>query len=357
MNKFLKTEEVPNCILCNKPGKPFYVGLSDRLYQVPGQWNFFYCQDCHLAWLNPRPVAEDIPKCYPKSYFTHEPFEFVDFLTIDTQDPLVAVKRKLRIAILRDRFNYHHLPMQSWWFSAIATVLMLVPSFREKVTMGLGERLVSFKKGGRLLDIGCGNGAYLAIMKHLGWEVAGIEVDPEAARIASSNFDIHVHVGDIATVPFDAKSFDVITISHVIEDVPEPVKFLREARRLLKSGGKIVIVTPNLQSLGARLFGTDWYCLDPPRHLVLLTPRSLGLILEKAGFSCYNINSATRKARKVLRKWLLLRKTGFFSHEREDVLTNSLWTRLWTKLFEMLERLGNFAFHWGEEIECVAIKE
>jgi len=194
-------------------------------------------------------------------------------------------------------------------------------------------------------------------MKRLGWEVAGIEVDPKAAHIASSKFGIHVHVGDIATAPFNAKSFDVVTMSHVIEHVPEPVGFLREARRLLKPGGKIVIVTPNLQSLGARLFAADWYYLDPPRHFVLFTPRSLRLCLSKAGFSCCNTNSATRKARKIFRKWLLLRKTGFFSHEREDVLANSLWTMLLAKLFEILEQLGNFVFHWGEEIECVAVKE
>jgi len=196
-------------------------------------------------------------------------------------------------------------------------------------------------------------------MKRLGWEVAGIQIDPEAAKIASSNFGIYVHVGDIATAPFDSESFDIIiiTTSHVIEHVPDPVRFLREVIQLLKPSGKVIIVTPNLQSLGVRFFGTDWYCWDPPRHLVLFTPRSLALCLKKAGLSCHQIRSSTRKARKIFRKRLLLQRTGFFSHEYEDSLTNHLWTKFGAKLFEILEQLGNFVFYWGEEIECVAVKE
>jgi 2-polyprenyl-3-methyl-5-hydroxy-6-metoxy-1,4-benzoquinol methylase len=357
MSEFIRTEERENCLLCDNIGKPLFVGLSDRLYRVPGQWNYLYCKDCGLAWLSPRPVSEDLGKCYPDSYFTHEKPDFADPLSLDTKDKLTAFKRRLRLAILRGWFNYQHLPKQSYFLSPTATLLMLLPSFREKVTMGLGQRMVSYKEKGRLLDIGCGNGTYLALMKRLGWEVAGIEIDPEAAKIASSNFGIYVHVGDIATAPFDSESFDVITMSHVIEHVPDPVRFLGEAIQLLKPSGKVIIVTPNLQSLGARFFGTDWYYWDPPRHLVLFTPRSLALCLKKAGLSRQHIYSSPRKARKIFRKRLLLQKTGFFSHEYEDSLTNHLWAKFGAKLFEILERLGNFVFYWGEEIECVAVKE
>jgi len=66
----IKTKKISNCLLCQREGKLLYSDLNDRLYGVPGVWSHYRC-DCGLVWLNPTPVLEDIPKCYPQSYFTH----------------------------------------------------------------------------------------------------------------------------------------------------------------------------------------------------------------------------------------------------------------------------------------------
>jgi hypothetical protein len=132
MSEFIRTEERENCLLCDNIGKPLFVGLSDRLYRVPGQWNYLYCKDCGLAWLSPRPVSEDLGKCYPDSYFTHEKPDFADPLSLDTKDKLTAFKRRLRLAILREWFNYRHLPKQSYFLSATATLLMFYHHFAKR---------------------------------------------------------------------------------------------------------------------------------------------------------------------------------------------------------------------------------
>ncbi|MFA0754087.1 MAG: hypothetical protein IMHGJWDQ_001870 [Candidatus Fervidibacter sp.] len=357
MGKFIRTEEVPNCPLCNQPGSPLYEQVSDRLYDVPGSWSFSYCGHCHLAWLNPRPVLEDIPKCYPDAYFTHEPVESVDFLSLNPTSRISTFKRRLRIAVLREQFGYRHLEPQLRLFCMLGKVAMLVPLLRQRLTMGLGAMLRPWKEHGRLLDIGCGNGSYLAMMKRLGWEVVGTEIDPKAADIATSSLGIFVHVGDLKDAPFEHASFDVITMSHVIEHVADPIDFLRTAARFLKPGGEMIVVTPNLSSLGSRIFGADWYCLDPPRHLYLFTPASVRLLFTKLRlFGHLDVHTISRKGQKIFRKWALVRKTGYFKSEHEPILTHSLQWRLGAWLFGLIEGAGTWIAEWGEEIECVAVK-
>ena len=259
----MHVEYVPNCPLCFQAGSPLYKGLYDRLYRVQGRWNFFYCRSCQLAWLNPRPTAEDLIQCYPQEYFTHhETIHLNDYLS--RLSDVSSWKRRLRTAILREYFGYRHLPAQSKVISWLARVMVTLPSVRKKVTMGLGAMLPPYVSGGKVLDLGCGNGTYLAIMKYLGWEVAGVEIDPKAAEITKCQ-GIPMYVGDLRTAPSPPGYFDLVTMSHVIEHVPDPIQFIRTAIHFLKPGGRLVIVTPNLLSLGSKIFKEDWYCLHPLR--------------------------------------------------------------------------------------------
>lgn len=347
----IRTEPVLNCPLCGHSGALLYKGLVDRLYRVPGQWNFMRCPVCDLMWLNPRPVFEDIPKCYPDSYFTHET---VGNIHLGSSD----FKRRLRMAALSHYWGYNHLDPQSPLLRVLAGAAVIVPSLRAKITMDLGRMLLPYRANGRVLDIGCGNGVYLALMKQLGWEVAGVEIDPKAAEVARTNFGITVYVGALEDAPFEESSFDVVTMSHVIEHVPDPVRFLRLAARFLKPDGEMVIVTPNAKSLGRWLFQEHWYALDPPRHLVLFTPRSLSISLEQTGvLSARRVKTLTRLSRKMVRKWLLVRQTGRFRDDGVERRLARQWrTRFLSWAFGFVEVLGNAVIRWGEEIECVAVK-
>jgi len=235
---------------------------------------------------------------------------------------------------------------------------MLTPFGREKATMGLGALLPPYQAGGRLLDIGCGNGYYLAVMKELGWEVAGIEIDPKAAEVAKSRFDILVHQGNLENAPFDDNYFDVITMSQVIEHVPDPVLFIQNAAKFLKPSGQMVVVTPKVQSLEHKIFSHNWYPLDPPRHLFLFTPKTLKKCFVKTPlFQEVKTSTKTRMLKKIFRKFHVVTKTGVYSPRESENLNNNFWLTVQAHALQLIEELGKQIFQWGEEIECIAKKK
>ena len=120
-------------------------------------------------------------------------------------------------------------------------------------------------------------------MRELGWEVCGVEPDPKsAARAAAGGLDVRVGLLGAQSLP--EAHFDAVSLNHVIEHLHDPLGTLRMCRLILKPGGSISIATPNFTAEGHRLFGPDWFPLDPPRHLVLFTPESLRRALELSGF-------------------------------------------------------------------------
>lgn len=230
---------------------------------------------------------------------------------------------------------------------------MLIPRVRARASFSFGEMVVPFRKGGRLLEIGCGAGFYLAHMRMLGWSVWGIEVDPVAADVAAKYAGCQVHVGTLEDAPFEADSFDVIVSHHVIEHVYDPKAFVSSAGRLLSKGGLMAVQTPNFRSLGHRLFGADIYSLDPPRHLCLFSPGSMQTLFEDSGlFSDVRTTTLTGASSLAIRRRYAVRETGNFLGD-----TNSGgMIKLAELLFCATEALGNRLFHWGEDIFCRAIK-
>ncbi|MGI0134289.1 MAG: class I SAM-dependent methyltransferase, partial [Candidatus Micrarchaeaceae archaeon] len=135
--------------------------------------------------------------------------------------------------------------------------------------MYLPERL-----GGRLLDVGCGSGDTIDEMQRRGWNCEGIDFDPETARIAQER-GFSVYVGELHAQRYPGDTFDAIVMSHVIEHVPDPLGLFEECRRILKPGGRLIVLTPNGSSWGHQVFGANWLYLDPPRHLHIFTFSSI----------------------------------------------------------------------------------
>jgi 2-polyprenyl-3-methyl-5-hydroxy-6-metoxy-1,4-benzoquinol methylase len=147
----------------------------------------------------------------------------------------------------------------------------------------------------KVLDVGCGSGVLLARMKSLGWETEGVEIDPGGVEAARAR-GVTVHQGQLADAQFPDNHFDAVHSAHVIEHVYDPVALLRECFRILKPGGRLVVITPNTQGWGHRLFGRAWLNLDPPRHLILFNARTLRVAAEKQGFTIKRLDSTVRSA-------------------------------------------------------------
>jgi SAM-dependent methyltransferase len=162
----------------------------------------------------------------------------------------------------------------------LGRIAALLPPLRRRA--GHTVRFLHHRKGGRLLDVGCGNGAFLDVMRGLGWHVTGVEPDPKAAEVALKR-GLEVHAGDIESAPLPEGEFDAITLSHVMEHFRDPPLVLAKLARALKPGGSLVSISPNPIGLLGRIFGPHWYGLDAPRHLVLPSPAGYRRMGEAAG--------------------------------------------------------------------------
>jgi SAM-dependent methyltransferase len=138
-------------------------------------------------------------------------------------------------------------------------------------------------QGRRLLEIGCAAGSYLREMAGAGWEVHGLESNPEAAAAAGSG-GYPVLASRLETAPDPAEPFDLIVGWHVFEHLHEPLLCLEKLRRWLRPGGWLVLSMPNAASYEFRLFRDAWYATQLPVHLYHYTPRTLAQVLAHASW-------------------------------------------------------------------------
>jgi SAM-dependent methyltransferase len=151
------------------------------------------------------------------------------------------------------------------------------------------EKAAGIRKG-RILDIGCGTGHFAATMKQKGWDVTGIETNIKAGKFASGHFGLDVKSPDhIPELP--SRSFDSITMWHVLEHFHDPFGYAAEIRRLLKPGGLCLCALPNCSSSDAVHYRESWAAYDVPRHLWHFTPETFRVFAEKTGFRITEIKS------------------------------------------------------------------
>ena len=294
-NEGVVCRKAPKCVLCGRDGCVLYTRLRDRFFSAPGVWQIRWCASCRLAWLDPHPLPEEIPKLYTK-YYTHEP-------PAEGADALKAVRHWIRDGVLASRLGYAELAQSrvqrvvGWLMGGLSVV-------RDRVELGVMG--VAARRRGRLLDVGCGSGEFLARMKALGWEVVGLEPDERAAQLARERWGLRVDVSWIHNADMRETSFDVITMNHVLEHLNDPLGSLQTLQRWLRPSGTIVVTTPNIFALCHRIWKESWQHLDPPRHLFLFSKYSLAVMLRKAGFTNVRLRAVSRGASVTFRvSWYL----------------------------------------------------
>lgn len=271
-------EYLNHCPVCQSDQfKTIHSHLTDNVFFVAGgMWTLNQCSSCKCAFLNPRPKLSSIGKAYGY-YYTHASGEPRDELN------RLTGYRYLRRLMSNGYSNVTYGTSYSPASRLGVLVARLLPSQREIIDVQF-RYLPKPKLGQKLLDVGCGNGAFLSLAKQAGWEVVGIDADHVAVDVCRKS-DLNVYHGSVDALTNFSEYFDAITLSHVIEHVHDPVSFLSSIYKLLKPGGYLYIDTPNLSSFGAWRFGRNWRGLEPPRHLVLFNPDNLKELLLTQSFT------------------------------------------------------------------------
>ena len=319
----IRTTARSQCALCGQLGEPLYTDLEDRLFGVLGKWTLARCSErrCSLIWMDPMPIEADLGKAY-HSYYTHD-----DRAAIGPENLLKRAYVAIKRGYLASRYGYH-AGSKRGVSRCLGWLLYLFPIRRGGVDSEV--RYLCARPGGRLLDIGCGSGAWLSDMRDLGWEVRGLDFDAEAVAVAVRR-GIEVDHGPLEAQRYPDESFEAITLNHVIEHLPDPFATLAECRRILKPSGHLMVVTPNSASLGHQLFKEAWRGLEPPRHLHLFCPSSMRAGLERAGFSQFEV-------RTVNSDYLLMHSLGLWARLAEPGRQLPMGLKVVSHLLTILEQ-------------------
>lgn len=133
--------------------------------------------------------------------------------------------------------------------------------------------------GARLLDVGCGPGAGLTAAASLGYEAWGLDPSPSGVAAARDRFGDRIRLGSLSD-RLSEGSFDVVTLFDVVEHLYDPRRLARDLDAHLAPGGRVLIATPNCESLLARLSGRRWVSYKIPEHVVFYSPRTLRAALH-----------------------------------------------------------------------------
>lgn len=178
-------------------------------------------------------------------------------------------------------------------------------------TFNLRLKRIKFKtrKTGRLLDVGCALGDCLLEAKKLGWrDVFGLELSAYAVKQATER-KLKIRQGTLKTANFEKNSFDVVLMQDVIEHVTDPATELKRVYRILKPGGWLFLVTPDVKGFWAKILGRFWYHYKPGEHVTYFSQLTIRKALAKAGFK----HVETRPTYHVMSLDYIFRRLKYYS--------------------------------------------
>lgn len=247
------------CPLCGSATTAHLFDCHDDRYAAPGVYTYWRCRQCGSAFQENRSPEEHLvalyTEYYPRSALTEE-----DWKPLRREFGLFA------------------------WLEGYASAHRYVPP-KTKV-----------------LDIGCGFGEALGYYRSIGCEPYGYELDENAARIALAQ-GLNIRQGNFDPSHWGESFFDVVTLAQVLEHVYEPVDLLAGIYKVLRPGGLLILTTPNVAGLGAKLWGKKWIHWHAPYHVHLYTPKALQGLLEQNGFTRRSLRTSSPSAWQAYQLW------------------------------------------------------
>lgn len=267
-----------HCPNCDADDYTEYVHYRDLDFDVPGTWPIAKCNICDQLYMNPQPSETAFHLIYPRNYVPYQ----MD-LRPDTR-PL------MKFAIL---------------------------TAYEGAKLKILDKIELPDKP-RTLDVGCGAGFFLEMLKRRGWDAVGVEPNEDLVKRAVGELGLDVRQGTLTTADLEEASFDVITLWHCLEHDPTPKETLRLCFRLLKPEGVVVAQVPDHASWEAKTFKNYFWSNDIPRHLNFFTPQTLRQITEQCGFDTRKL-FPTKNATSWVWSFLRLAKWDLYAEMEKNI--------------------------------------
>jgi 2-polyprenyl-3-methyl-5-hydroxy-6-metoxy-1,4-benzoquinol methylase len=247
-----------NYVACDLCGQDDYAVVLPNCKTLDGP--LVRCRHCQLIYVNPR----------------HKNFA-VDSDTVDSSARRMAVWEQYDTlwdkSLVSDNKELKHIHA----------------NFELRV-----RRIQKFITTGTLLDIGSGKGHALSVLREAGFKVQGIEPNATTAQFARQEYGLDVIQGVLLEDSFREGSFDVVTMSHLIEHLPSPNRELQKVHRILRTGGYLFIETPRIDSLSFHLLGKRWRQFIPD-HYYFFTFRTIQSLLEQRGFAVLEMQTIGKR--------------------------------------------------------------
>ena len=305
-------KDISNCPICNNKNILFVFKQNDKNLNINGEFSAYNCQNCKCIFLNPRPSFKELSK-----YYSSDKYYSLSKVNL-------SAKTKLKIRLYEIYFNKEK------------NNLLLKLFFSPLKFIVRGTELI---KNGKVLDVGCGSGQFLYEMRELGMQPYGVEPG-EFDRASNEKYKLNIKNCELIYAKYQANFFDVITMNHVLEHVPNPKETLLEIKRILKKNGKFIIGVPNTNSLAYKLFRKNWHQLDVPRHLIDYSASNLTYLLKKTGFKIKKVRYNSRPNQFVVSLYYLFGITK----------RNKIITRILELIFSPLTWIVN-SLKSGDQIE------
>jgi len=232
------------CLVCGSDRLAHLFHASDRLYHTTKkEFSVVRCAGCGLVRLDPVPSPEELPNYYPDNYW------FAPDATAASR-----MEEAYRRLVLRDHVQF------------------------------VEQALRQTRAPGPLLDVGCGGGLFLGMMRERGFRVLGLDNSREAAAIAWRRQQAPAVCAMLERAPFRRESLAGLTMFHVLEHLYDPRAYLAAAHQLLAPDGRLVVQVPNAACWQFHLLGHAWNGVDVPRHLFDFRASDVEKLVESCGF-------------------------------------------------------------------------
>lgn len=256
--KPLIQKEKVNCGFCNSDSYESFSESRDYEYESSSDlWEFVRCKNCKNVYLNPRPLENEISKIYPSDYYSYD-YKKISFISRTLKK--ILDKRRISQIIKNSSKNFN----------------------------------------GNYLDIGCGDGRYLKLIKSYGFEsesIFGTEISHETVEnLNSKGFNVSLTSPEtLEHLPNN--KFSIITMFSVLEHVSNPYKVLKRCYELLEKDGVLVFEVPNIDSTNAWIFQDNfWGGYHTPRHWNLFNKDTVMLAASEIGYKMKSFQRSTGHA-------------------------------------------------------------